>query len=303
MLPALAVTRPRAHQRGVGAAHGVGGAANLERADRLEQLELAPDLGRGVLGRKAHERRAQRRARDPLARGLDLVDRDHSSRLHAGARARARATASSAAARSSTAIPSERNTVSAPSPLRPGRSPISTSPSSATTWSGPDHALPERQPVLAASFSTDSRESTKSSAAASVATSSSCARRDARADRVDVRAAREPRALDHGRRRARREHDDVGALERLARAARDGERRPAAKRSRDCSARRSRVGRGRGEDRDALELAHQQQRLAGAPAPARPSRSSRGCARPRARARASRAPSPPPCGSPSPRCR
>jgi hypothetical protein len=60
----------RAHDR-------VRGATNLERVDRLERLQLEVDLGRGLLHVQADQRRAHRRAGDPLPRRLDLRQLDH----------------------------------------------------------------------------------------------------------------------------------------------------------------------------------------------------------------------------------
>jgi hypothetical protein len=55
--------------------HGIDCAADLERADRLEVLELEPDLRRGV-DVEPDERGADRGAGDRLPRQLDLRDRD-----------------------------------------------------------------------------------------------------------------------------------------------------------------------------------------------------------------------------------
>ena len=229
MLPALAVTRPARHERGVGAADGVGGAADLERVDRLQRLELAPDLGRRVLDGQPHERRAHRRAGDPLARRARSPRSRSQLDLDAGARrarARDRELGGGEILDGDPQRAEHRQRRGAAAPRAARRS--ATSPSSATdvlrARSRPPTSARRYSP---ASFSTDSRESTKSSDAASVATSSSRATGDARADRVDVRARREPAALDHRRRRVGRGHDHVGALERLARARGDRERRPA----------------------------------------------------------------------------
>jgi len=53
------------------------GATDLERADRLQVLELEPDLG-GCVDREADERRPQRGALDRSPRALDLGERDQS---------------------------------------------------------------------------------------------------------------------------------------------------------------------------------------------------------------------------------
>ena len=55
----------------------VGRAADLERVDGLQVLQLEVDLGRGVLDVQAHQRRADHRTGDPRPRGLDLRQLDH----------------------------------------------------------------------------------------------------------------------------------------------------------------------------------------------------------------------------------
>ena len=92
----------------------VDGAADLERADRLQVLELEPDLRRPVDG-EANERRADRGAGDRLAGALDLGERDQNSTSVPTPCSRALRTISSAAARSSTARPSDLKTVSSSS--------------------------------------------------------------------------------------------------------------------------------------------------------------------------------------------
>jgi hypothetical protein len=74
MFPALAVTTPPASSP-ARRPDRVRRAADLERRDRLEVLELQPDVGVG----QPDERRAHRRAGDPLARALDLGERDQNS--------------------------------------------------------------------------------------------------------------------------------------------------------------------------------------------------------------------------------
>ena len=80
------VARARRHDSALDGVAGrlpdrVRGAADLERADRLQVLELEPDLGsRGNLRPvQAYERRAQGNVGDRLARALDLGERDQSS--------------------------------------------------------------------------------------------------------------------------------------------------------------------------------------------------------------------------------
>src|SRR5262249_37537304 len=88
----------------------VGGAADLEGADRLQALELQPHLAVCDVDRELHERRPDRVARDHLAGTLDLRERDQNSTSTPTPRSRARVTTSSADARSSTAIPSDLKT-------------------------------------------------------------------------------------------------------------------------------------------------------------------------------------------------
>jgi hypothetical protein len=71
------VSELRARREG----HPVAGAADLERSDRLQALELEPDLGRRVRA-QAHERRADRGTGDALAGRLDLRQRDHLCLTH-----------------------------------------------------------------------------------------------------------------------------------------------------------------------------------------------------------------------------
>ena len=115
----------------------VGGAADLERADRLQALELEPDLGRRLRHLQPDQRRAQHDVGDALARSLDVGERDQKSTSTPTPRSRARATQSCAAARSSTAIPIDLNTVSSSADRRPSTVPLSSSPSSPMMCSGP----------------------------------------------------------------------------------------------------------------------------------------------------------------------
>ena len=89
----------------------VDGAADLERADRLQVLELEPDLRR-PFDRETQERRPDRGAGDRLAGALDLGERNQNSTSVPTPCSRALRTISSAAARSSTARPSDLKTVS-----------------------------------------------------------------------------------------------------------------------------------------------------------------------------------------------
>ena len=56
--------------------HGIGGAADLERVDRLQVVELEPDLRRRRAVPQLDERRARDDAADPFAGGVDLIERD-----------------------------------------------------------------------------------------------------------------------------------------------------------------------------------------------------------------------------------
>ena len=105
MLPALAVTRPRRRSLLGRQTHRVRGAPDLERADRLERLELQVDLGAGrhFVGVQAN----QRRPRSPRRRSAPAPPRSHATRSQRRPRSRSRARGpgrphSSAAARSST---------------------------------------------------------------------------------------------------------------------------------------------------------------------------------------------------------
>ncbi len=62
----------------------VGGAAFLERADRLEVLELERDLGAGCAGDRVarHRGRARDAAGDPRGGGADVVDPDGQHGIH-----------------------------------------------------------------------------------------------------------------------------------------------------------------------------------------------------------------------------
>jgi hypothetical protein len=80
-------------------------AAQLERADRLEALELEVDLSGCVFELEAHERGAEDRAGEALTSGLDLGERDHSSTSVPRPSSSARRYTSPAAAASSTACP------------------------------------------------------------------------------------------------------------------------------------------------------------------------------------------------------
>src|SRR4029453_18666814 len=109
---------------------------DLEGADGLEVLQLEPDLGGRLVQAQPDERSTGRRAGDALARGLDVGGGNQKGTSAPTPRSRARRTMSSADARSSTAIPSDSNTVSSSSCSRPECMPASTSPSSALMWSG-----------------------------------------------------------------------------------------------------------------------------------------------------------------------
>jgi hypothetical protein len=65
-------------------------AAELERADRLQALELEPDLRRRIVDVQPYERRARDGVREPVAGALDVVDRDQKSTSVPTDRSRAR---------------------------------------------------------------------------------------------------------------------------------------------------------------------------------------------------------------------
>ena len=144
-------TTPSATASAGACRHRVRRAADLERADRLQALELEPDLARPAL--RPWSRTSGVRTATPaiVSRGaLDLGRAGSEVDLGRRRRARARgATQSSAAARSSTARPSDLNTVSSSSARRPGCTPTSSSPSSALMWSGADPGLLDREQIVA----------------------------------------------------------------------------------------------------------------------------------------------------------
>ena len=122
MFPVLVVTTPSRSCVRRRAQDRVRRAAELEGADRLQVLELEPDLG-GRVDLEPDERRADDGAGDSLAGALDLLERDQKSTSIPTPCSRARRTTSSADARSSTAIPSDLKTVSSSSCSRPGMHP------------------------------------------------------------------------------------------------------------------------------------------------------------------------------------
>ena len=79
MLPALAVQTPRSSSSGEASDERVARPAQLERADRLEVLELQIELGRGALDLDADERRADDGSCESVPSSRDLGERDHSS--------------------------------------------------------------------------------------------------------------------------------------------------------------------------------------------------------------------------------
>ena len=174
MFPALAVTTPCASSPSRGLQDRVAGAADLERVDRLQRLELEVDLAR------PRRRRAARAACGPRAPAIVSRARRISS---SGIRARPRrrrprprraASTRSAAARSSTASPSDLKTVSSVSERRPSRrADQQLAELAADVRRGrprPPRARTGSRPTRSR---VDSRRSTKSAAAAIVALSSS----------------------------------------------------------------------------------------------------------------------------------
>jgi hypothetical protein len=65
-------------------------AAELERADRLQALELEPDFRRRIVDVKPNERRLCDGVREPVPRALDVVERDQNSTSVPTPRSRAR---------------------------------------------------------------------------------------------------------------------------------------------------------------------------------------------------------------------
>ncbi len=106
------------------------GAAELERADGLQALELEPDLARR-LDVEPDERARGDDVRGHRACALDRFEGDQNGTSSPTPCALARSTQSAAAARSSTASPSDLNTVSSVSSRRPACVPTRSSPSSA----------------------------------------------------------------------------------------------------------------------------------------------------------------------------
>src|SRR4029078_2515900 len=103
---------PAAQLLGVGLEDRVERAAQLERADRLQVLELQVD-GAGPVGQvEPDERRAQDTAAQARAGAADLLDRDQNGTDVPAPSASARAYTCSAEARSSAARPSDLKIVS-----------------------------------------------------------------------------------------------------------------------------------------------------------------------------------------------
>src|SRR5205809_2178288 len=155
--------------------HGRSGAPDFEGPDGLQVLELQEDLSRRIPYIQAHKRGSNGGAGDQLAGSTNILERQR-HRLHIFTVwpvpvCRARRTTYAADATSSTASPSDLNSVSSRADRRPGFFPVRTSPSSACTWSpltAPSRIGISRSP---ASASADSRRSTNSRAAAMVALS------------------------------------------------------------------------------------------------------------------------------------
>src|SRR5215218_2868861 len=113
MLPALAVHTPFASSSSDSDPISRARPADLEGADRLQDLELQVDLGVRDVNREAHQGGSQGHPLDPSAGLLDLLERDrlvvdrlrHSSNVVPTPSAEARSKTSRAAAASSTAWP------------------------------------------------------------------------------------------------------------------------------------------------------------------------------------------------------
>ena len=169
MLPALAVTTPLAVSARERLPDRVDGAADLERADRLQVLELEPDLRRPVDRRGAGAASGSRRRRSSRGRARS---RRAGSELDLGADALLAGLAHDQLG-GGEVLDREAERLEDGQLVRvacgPGCAPISTSPSSARMCSSPSPAS-SRSPD---SFRVDSRRSTKRPAAAIVSVSSS----------------------------------------------------------------------------------------------------------------------------------
>ena len=167
-------------------------------------------ISAGASDLQPDERRAHRGAGDPLARALDLGERDQNVDLGADALLAAPcATTSSAAARSSTASPSDLKTVSS-SASRASRVRRRSAPRRARprSCSSPNRRAAGSRPPRSASTRAGRRRATRRR--------SSPRRARARvgmldADGVHVRSRREPVALEDRLARRRARADDVGA--------------------------------------------------------------------------------------------
>ncbi len=217
---------------------------------------------------------------------------DHSSTSVPIPIRRARATARSAAARSSTASPSELNTVSSPA-LQPSRHHPRQhlAELAADVVLARDRALLDRQQVLAGLVAQRLSAVAEQRARRDRVDVELASARHARADRVDVRSRAEPVAPQHRLARARGGDHDVGAANRVL------GRPPSPARGRRRPRRaRSRAPRSGEYTRTSVELAHRRAARRDGPCPARRRRGSRAPSRPRARAPGSRPRSPRRCG-------
>ena len=251
MLPGAGGEQPPGAQLRRRRADRVAGAADLERVDGLERLELEVDLGGRAVEVQADERRAHREVGHPLAGGADLVQGDHSSTSVPRPCRRATLTATCAAARSSTPMPSERNSVSSSSLSRPGWLPRHHLPQL-----GADVILARDQPLLHGQPELAGLVAHRLAAVAEQGGGGHRRGLDlpgggrAGADGVDVRAGREPRVLEHRALGAGGDDDHVGALARPP----GPSRRPRGLRGRRAAPRRGRsVGR---VDADLVPRAH-----------------------------------------------
>ena len=184
-------------------------AADLERADRLQVLELQPD----VRVRQADERSAHGRARDALPRPLDLGERDQNSTVvpRPSPAPAARGTRRRRGPRPRG--PATRRRVISSSELRPAAAPASTSPSSALMWPVVDRAVLQRQQVVAGLVLGRLAPVDEERCAGDRRRVELSRVREARSDRVDVGAGLEPLA-EHDRLGGRRDGaDDVRVRE------------------------------------------------------------------------------------------
>src|SRR4029077_9848308 len=110
--------------------HRVGGAAQLVGVDRLQVLELEPHVRESPPELETNQGRAEHGAGDARPRLPDLAQGDGADRCERGGH---RCKTSAAAATSSTATPTDLNSVISEGVRRPGSAPDTTAPISVTS--------------------------------------------------------------------------------------------------------------------------------------------------------------------------